>query len=246
LNDKHQSYGLLLESPEPLPADRVQDIHLAMAGVPDAIDEFDHALKLIRADVGRITAPAGGGSLDFNKQWVEVLLLENSDLSAYRIEYRDNKTDASAFNSYYTFAPESVYPAGTKLIIYNGPKPGVETAQTEHVLLYSGHTAQSFIPGGTYIRLVDADGSVVHQRPFFRDSGYAAQNCHIIRSRDETRLFFFIKKNGFEYSELQHAIYRIAFTFLRDAGDDKPVLKRFGYSDLEEGRIEFSLPAFLP
>ena len=246
LNDKHQSYGLLVESPEPLPADRVQDITLVMAGVPDAIDEFDATVKLIRADVRRITPLVGGGSPDFNKQWVEVLLLEKTDLSAYRIEYRDNKTDDGAFNSYYTFAPESVYPAGTKLIIYNGLKPGVEAAQTEHVLLYSDHTAQPFIPGGTYIRLVDADDSVVHQRPFFQDSGYAAQNCHIIRSRDETRLFLFIRKDGFEYSELQHAIYRIAFTFLRDAGDDKPVLKRFGHSDREEGQIEFSLPAFLP
>ena len=122
----------------------------------------------------------------------------------------------------------------------------MEAAPTEHVLLYSGHTVQSFIPNGTYIRLVDAADSVVHQRPFFQNSRYATQDCHIIRNQDETRLFFFVKKNGFEYSALQPAIYRIAFTFLRDTGDDKPVLKRFGYSDREEGQIEFSVPAFLP
>ena len=68
----------------------------------------------------------------------------------------------------------------------------------------------------------------------------------MIRNQDETRLFFFIKENGLEYSELRHVIYRIAFTFLRDTDDDKPVLKRFGYRDREEGHIEFSLPAFLP
>ena len=247
LNDKNQSYGLLLESPEPLPADRVQGITLSMTGLSETIDEFDHTLKLIRADIQRITPPRGRGNPDYNEQWVEVLLLEKTDLSAYRIEYRDNTAgEDEAFNLYYTFAPDSVYAAGTKLIIYNGLKPEVETAQTEHVPLYAGQIAQSFIPSGTYIRLVDADDSIVHQRPFLQDSRYTTQDVHMIRNQDETRLFFFIKENGLEYSELRHVIYRIAFTFLRDTGDDKPVLKRFGYNDREEGQIEFSLPAFLP
>lgn len=247
LNDKNQSYGLLLESPEPLPAGRVQGIALSIAGLSETLGEFDHALKLIRAGIQRLTVPRRGRNPDYNKQWLELLLLEKSDLSGYRIEYRDSAAgDDEPFSLYYTFAPGAVYPAGTRLTIYNGPKPDVATPPTEHLLLYAGHTAQSFIPGGTSIRLVSADGSVVHQRPFFQDFGYTAQDVHIIRNRDETRLFFFIKKNGSEYSELQPGIYRIAFTFLRDTGDGSPVLKRFGYTDPEEGQIEFSLPAFLP
>ena len=67
-----------------------------------------------------------------------------------------------------------------------------------------------------------------------------------VAAKDETRLLFFIKQNGLAYSELTRGIYCIAFTFLRDTGDPKAVLKRFGYTDQETGHIEFSLPAFLP
>jgi hypothetical protein len=103
LNDKNQSYGLLLESPEPLPAERVQGITLSMTGLSETIDEFDHTLKLIRAGIQRVTPPGGGGKPDYNKQWVEVLLLEKVDLSGYRIEYRDNTArEDEAFNLYYT------------------------------------------------------------------------------------------------------------------------------------------------
>ncbi len=242
LNDKNQSYGLLLESTEPLPAERVQNITLSMTALSETIDEFDHTLKLIRADIKHISTG------DYNEQWVEVLLLEKTDLSGYRIEYRDNAVgEDEAFTSFYTFVLASVYSAGTKLIIYNGVEPAdAATMPTEHVTLYAGHSAESFIPSGTHIRLVDADDTVVHHRPFFQDSRYTPQDVHIIRNQDETRLFLFIKENGLEYSALQHVIYRIAFTFLRDTGNDKPELKRFDYNDQEEGQIEFSLPAFLP
>src|ERR1041384_4366225 len=139
-----------------------------------------------------------------------------------------------------------VFPAGTKLIINNGEEPGVAPGPTEHVPLYAGHNAQSFVPGGTYIRIVDAEDTIVHQRPFLRDSRYTTQDVHLIRNPDQTRLLFFIKQNGLDYSELSRGIYRIAFTFLRDTGDPKTVLKRFGFSDAETGHIEFSIPTFLP
>jgi hypothetical protein len=42
------------------------------------------------AGIQRVTPPGGRGKPDYNKQWVEVLLLEKVDLSGYRIEYRDN------------------------------------------------------------------------------------------------------------------------------------------------------------
>ena len=155
LNDKNQSYGLLLESPEPLPAERVQGITISMTSVSQTIDEFHNTLKLIRADIQRITPPGEGVYPDFNEQWVEVLLLEKTDLSGYRIEYRDNAAEDEAFNLFYTFAPASVYPAGTKLIIHSGVKPDVATSQ-RNTCRSMPDTSQPFIPSGTYIRLVDA------------------------------------------------------------------------------------------
>jgi hypothetical protein len=239
LNDKNQSYGLLLESPEPLPAERMQSITISMANAAETIEEFQGTVKLIRADIQRTVS-------DFNEQWIEVLLLEKTDLSGYRIEYRDRTAeDDEPFNLYYTFAAGSVFPAGTKLISYNGEEPSVAPAPTEHVPLYSGHSSQSFVPRGTYARIVDAEATIVHQRSFFQDSRYTAGDVHLIRNQDETRLLFFVKQNGLDYTDLPRGIYRIAFTFLRDTGDPKAVLKRFGFSDQETGHIEFSIPATL-
>ena len=233
LNDKNQSYGLLLESPEPLPAERVQTITISIADIAETIEEFQGTVKLIRADL--------------NEQLIEVLLLERTDLSGYRIEYRSRTAeDDEPFNLYYTFAAASVFPAGTKLIINNGEEPGVAPPPAEHVPLYAGHSTQSFVPGGIVVRIVDVQDTIVHQRPFLRNSRYTTQDVHLIRNQDETRLLFFIKQNGMDYSSLTRGIYRVAFTFLRDTGDPKSVLRRFGFSDEETGQIEFSLPTFLP
>ena len=46
-----------------------------MTSVSQTIDEFDHTLKLIRADIQR-NISGKGGNPDYNEQWVEVLLLE--------------------------------------------------------------------------------------------------------------------------------------------------------------------------
>lgn len=229
INDKDQSYGLLLESPEPLPAARVQDVIISRNSVAESIDEFRNTVKLIRTS--------------FNEQWIEVLLLEEIDLSGYRIEYRERAAeDDEPFTLYYTFGAGSVYPVGTKLIVNNGVAPNVAPAPIEHVRLYAGHSAQSFVPGGAYVRIVDANDEVVHQRPFFRDSRYTRQDVALIRNQDETRLFIFIKQNGADFSELTPGIYRLAFTYLRDTGDETAVLKRFGFNGEETGQIEFSIP----
>jgi hypothetical protein len=211
----------------------VQTITLSIADIAEIIEEFQGAVKLIGADL--------------NAQMIEVLLLEQTDLSGYRIEYRRRTAaDDEPFNLYYTFAAGSVFPAGTKLIINNGEEPGVAPAPTEHVTLYAGHSTQSFVPDGTIVHIVDAEDTIVHQRPFFRDSRYATHDVHLIRNQDETRLLFFIKQNGLDYSDLARGIYRIAFAFLRDTGDPKSVLKRFGFTDAETAHIEFSIPALLP
>lgn len=246
LNDVNQSYGFLLECPEPLPAQRVQEITLFRSSVAEPIDEFHNRIKLIGAEIQRTTIP-GTRRSDYNRQWIEILLLERTDLSGYKIEYRDNAADEEdAFNLFYTFAPGSIYPVGTKLIIYNGANPNVLPESTEHMLLYAGHNARSFIPSGTTVRLVDTANKIVHQRPFFGNTSFTVQDLHLVRSQDETRLFFFVKGNGLEYSELLNAAYRISFTFLRDLGNGALLLKRFGYSEAEKGQIEFSLPTFLP
>ena len=139
LNDQSQSYGLLLESPEPIPAERVQQIELHKFAPSNAspIEPFAGAVKLIGAKLQRDRS-GGIQIITFNETWIELLLLDTTDLSGYQVEIKaHSEQDDLMYTQYYTFGANSIYKAGTKIIIYNGAAPSVPN-DDEHVSLMQG------------------------------------------------------------------------------------------------------------
>jgi hypothetical protein len=244
VNDGSRSHGLLFESPEPLDWDRLE-ITLVHTDISDAVEEFDNKIKIVDASIA--TTQNNGGPEDYNKQWVDLLVLETGDLSGYTIEHLAAEApEDEAYQTFYTFTEYLVYNAGTLVRIYSGQDPGHAPDDVEPVYLYAGYQSQAFQSTGELIRLRSADGETRHNRLFFLKETFSELDVNLVRSQDGTRFFAFVKDGGQESSELRTGMYRFQFTFKRDIGSEHPVLKRFGFSSAEETFIEFSLPAFLP
>jgi len=244
MNDKSQSHGLLLESPEPLDWDRTE-LEVFFSDLSETIEEFDNAVKIIDGGVENIFASS---EIDIyhNNQWVDILVLETTDLSGFTVEYLPTSTDEEAtYQEYYRFPENSLYLAGTLIRIYNGSQP-TSSDETEHINLYADHQSGTLSAAGTLIRINNAHHEILHTRPIFSDAGLNELESNIIRNQDGTRAFIFVKSRNDEFSELDNGIYRLDFKFKRDIGLNAPILKRFGFTDAEETFIEFSLPCFLP
>jgi hypothetical protein len=240
MNDKHQSYGLLLESPEPLDWDRTE-LEVLFANRGDTVEEFDSRVKITDASVESIGIPREI-SIDYNSQWIEILVLETTDLSGFTIDYLPvSASEGEAYKEYYRFPEESLYLAGTLIRIYNGSEPASSSAANEPVYLYANHNQGTFEAAGTYVRIKDAGNEVLHTRLLLSNTGLNKVDSNIIRNQDGTRAFIFVRSGNDEFSELDDGIYRLEFTFKRDIGSDAPILKRFGFTDAEETFIEFSL-----
>ncbi|MCF6154504.1 MAG: hypothetical protein E3K36_04465 [Candidatus Brocadia sp.] len=244
MNNKHQSYGLLLESPEPLDWDRTE-LTVLFANRVDTIEEADTVVKIIDGGVENVAVPGKTNieeiSIYSNNQWVDILVMATTDLSGFIVEYLSTSAgEGEEYQEYYRFPENSLYLAGTRIRIYNGPQP-TSPDKTEHVNLYAGHQSGIFEAAGTYIRIKDTDNEILHTRPIFSTAGLAEVDSNIIKNQDGTRAFIFIKSGNNEFSELDNGIYRLDFEFKRDIGPNTPILKRFGFTDVEETFIEFSL-----
>jgi hypothetical protein len=244
MNDRRQSYGLLLESPEPLDWSRTE-LKILFANRSDTIEEVDSVVKIIDGSVENIGTPREI-SISYNKQWIDILLLETRDLSGYTIEYLPTSAgEEKTYQEYYRFPENSLYLAGTVIRVYNGSRP-TSDEETEHVNLYADHQTGTLDAAGTLIRIKDAHDGPLHTRPIFSNARLNKLDSNIIRNQDGTRAFIFVRSGDAEFSQLGDGIYRLNFEFKRDIGSDAPILKRFGFTHAEETGIEFSLPCFLP
>lgn len=250
LNDKNRSYGLLLESPEPLDWARTE-LNVFFSSRSETIEEFDSVVKIIDGGIENIAALPVASissnnpeiSISYDNQWVDILVLETTDLSGFTVEYLPTSAgEEETYQEYYSFPENSLYLAGVLVRIHNGSQP-TSSDETEHINLYAAHQSGTIDAGGTFIRIKDADNEILHTRPVLSDAGLNELDSNIIRNQDGTRAFIFVKSGNDEFSELDNGIYRLDFKFKRDIGPDAPILKRFGFSDTEETFIEFSLEA---
>ena len=96
------------------------------------------------------------------------------------------------------------------------------------------------------IRLLNAEGEVVHSRVFLRDNAYANETFDQVTNLDGTRAFLFISTAGSLWSSLKIGNYRFQLTWHRDIGATETRQMRYGFSDDEVVQLDFSLPAGLP
>ena len=236
LSDKASTYGLLLESPEPLDWERVS-LSAFYAGLQQQLDIHDEVIRLSAASIRPASDP--------NQQYVDVFCRDRTDISGYTLEYRAlSAAEDDPYSQLYTFAENSSFDPGTLVRVHLGeaPTPG---EGTEHVYLYAGPVDAPFSHQGEVIRLLDNAGKVVHSRIFLGQGSYSELKINRVRNADNTRVFIF-SQGITSWTELARGFYKLTFTYQRDIGENAPLLMRYGFSQAEEVSLDFSLPALLP
>src|SRR5690606_38296485 len=152
MNDKNRSYGLLLESPEPLDWERT-DLRVFFSVGDETLEEFENKIKIIGGSIESVGIPPT--IIDYNFQWVDILVMETADLFGFEIEYLPSTAGKEGvYQQYFSFSESHVYLSGTLIRIYNGSPPSVSD-ETEHIHLYANRQSITFDSTGTYLRIKD-------------------------------------------------------------------------------------------
>ena len=232
LSDAGGSYGLLLESPEPMDAGRIE-FSLRHRQRPWPMEEFSGPLKLVDANL--------------HDQWIELLALETSDLSAHIIQFEAAADPGGeGFTDFYTFAGGEIVLAGQRIRVHAGPDPHADEGVGEVLHRYLGATDRTIDEQAQRIRLLDNSGNPLHQRVLYSNNVYVELEPLAIWNADASRAFLFDTRGGALFRTLADGRYRLHLEFNRDPGDGRPVLKRLGSSANEAPYVEFDLPATLP
>jgi hypothetical protein len=240
LNDKNGTCGFLLETPEPFDPQRCE-WSLQFANKADPVEEFYSTVKITGGSVTGTIARLDNTQV-FSNQWVDILMLQSTDLSDFTIDYRAVASTEEEYVVYYHFGTGSTYPAGTLVRIYSGAAPASTPEPIEHTYLYANHSSETLSSSGTFIRIKNAESQVLHTRAIYSEAAFDELTTTFYQNEDGTRLFLFSESGTKPYSELQDGIYQLQAAYKRDIGADGPVLKRFGFSNTEEAALVFSLP----
>lgn len=228
INDSVASYGFLFESPEPLDWDRCT-CSLEHAAVLTQVSEHSGIIKIV------------GGNITQGNEFIEILVMESSNLSAFIIEYQQlNETESNNWQVYFQFAPGSAYPAGTLLRIRNSPEQETNVSAAEEVILYTGDT-DALLSGNLSFRIKNSEREILHTRVIHFAEEFTVKPVRNIFNVDGTRCFIFLPWGTTPFSKISAGLYKLTWTFQRSIGIAKPTLKRFGFSDAEVAILEFSV-----
>ncbi|MEM6767542.1 MAG: hypothetical protein AAF655_21575 [Bacteroidota bacterium] len=241
LNDSHGAYGFMLESPEPIPHERVPNIGLSSVPYEGDIMSQKAAVKIIDAYISG-KAQNQTGDNDDRTQRVELLVLEERDLSGYRVAYQENM-DAEDSLLFYQFEEESIYPVGTKIVIFYGRESNATHESIEEVHLFAEMDIQPFSGEKMRVQLLNEEDEILQVHPFFPAKQFMEEYIQVVRNRDHTRFFIMpvSKTKKVRYVNLHNGLYRLSLTYLRDVGEDELVLRRFGQTTSESVKLDFVL-----
>jgi hypothetical protein len=242
LNDRDADYGFLLESPEALDWGRL-GLALSTANPAQPVTEWRIGpAKLIDAE---LVTFARNPSPDYNRQWVELMVQQDIDLTGHVLDAAA-AADPESFAPLFVFPAGSLYRAGTVLRVHMGADPGSDPQSREDVYLYADHGESRLAARSMTLRLTTADRTVLHARPFQRGLGSQAAAARLIPSADGARAFLIpLAANGTPGTPLARS-HRLELTWQRDIGAAAPVLKRFGFTGPERTTLHFDMAARLP
>ena len=203
---------LHVRTSEPIDWSRTS-LELRHAAAPPAPSHFPRSVKMIAAS--------------FADDSLTLLMREPADVSGWTIQLRS----ASDWQTWFTFAADERFPAGTRVCIHAGT---TAPAQEQVVQRFTG-SAPAFGNGPVELRLLAADGVEVHTRRFLAGSDYAAVAANVLRRRDGTAFFVSVPA-------LATGTYRLHFVFRRDNRAADPaslVLSEGGVSSPETADLDF-------
>jgi hypothetical protein len=176
----------------PLPAYDIREGVEACLGAtlpcPDPTDPGDSSedgeLRIIRAS---INPPGKDLRTEYNEEWVDLMLLEDTNLNGYEVEHTINPgTPDEALERYYLFKNNLILPAGAILRIHSGaaaddpvPSPGV----VHWYVADPGEVGNWRLNNqGDTLRVLNPDGEVVDTQSFLPVSYYpvSAETVYLV------------------------------------------------------------------
>ncbi len=237
LNDENNTYGLLLESPEPIDWNRVTT-EFFHKGSDEEITECLSDVKLIDAQL------QGSESENFNNEYIDILIKEKNDLSGCTVLCK--KTDEQDFSIYYTFGENEIFQTGAIIRIHSGKESEYESSEIEHLFKTDpeGVAKSVFDADIVAIKINDKSGILLHEHSFMKYSIAERINKNrysIVHNQDYTKSFLFIEDNNNIYSSFEEGRYKLSFIFKRKMTGAME-LKRLGSSlHPEKTYIEFEI-----
>lgn len=242
LEDANGRYGFMIESPEPIQWEVNEPGRVTIEKAEKAVDTVDPPSPAFGIVKFVNCVLSGDGDED---EVVDILVQDDVDLAGYKIEHAYNTT--TPFDTYYEFAPDSHYRAGIVIRIHSGEAPFSASPNPEVKDLYIGSSAEILSNDGETLRLVDSEGTEIHRRKFIPTTFAEFSNIVLAPDSDGTRTFiYFLDDNTDWLSQLEQGTYRLTWAFKRNAGNNLPILRRFGSADAEQAVLEFNIPAQLP
>jgi hypothetical protein len=92
------------------------------------------------------------------------------------------------------------------------------------------------------VRLLDADGSELHQRSFFTQNLSSSQ-YKTLRSRDGTRALLFFRNRRISVGSIPSGSLQMSWSFERNIMPEEPILRRMGSDNAEIIEIVVAPPA---
>ncbi len=180
--------------------------------------------------------------------WVEIFARDETTLDGYKLEITED-APLPPFKLYFTFPQGTILRAGKRLRI--GPTPA---ARREWGIGYLTGEQTQLTAKTTWIRLSDNTGQVIHLQVVQPDANYAAplvldlsttglSNGLLLPNADGTRTLLLLKDlAGLAGAvSIPNGAYSLIFEFLRDIGQEAPVLREAGLTTLELATLLFSL-----
>lgn len=240
LRDDSQFYGVLLECPEPVLAERMT---LRLLKHPTQTDSSTAPEAWVRiAGIGLAVDDAPSQLID---EYVDLILTESASLQGAKLQIRSATGD---WVDYYTFPASLPLSEGSLVRVHTGSSAFDLSSDLEaehHYVLDSGGTALRRLPPPPLacIRLLGADGLPLHERSILT-GGFADQDFRVLRSRDGTRALIFLSNTATPVQSLASGTLRLRFAFLRDISQYKagaPVLRRLGSESPELADMDITL-----
>ena len=245
LRDSIHNYGLLIESPEPIDWQRVDFDLFEITSEPNTTTMVNGPLKIINAVIDPEGRDKPG---EYNLEWIELLVLEDLDLTGFQIQDLSKPgTDQESYHRYYEFEKNSRYSSGTILRIHSGANPAVDVSDPPGVIhLYVAKQGQKgkwrLNNSGDTVRIIDKNKTNIHWRCFTKEpANRNLENRLIVASKDGTRAFIFRLLDDNSLVDLVMGIYELDISFQLDLGNDLPVLSRSGDTSVETTTLTLNL-----
>ena len=192
-------------------------------------------LKIVAGGFAPSNQPA-----DLTAEFAEVLIMESTNPAGATLQVRRAGGD---WQDYFVFPDDGIIPEGAVLRVHTGSEANdvAPTPEREHLYAQDagGAAVRQFPAADATVRLLNADGAVLHERSFYTQV-LTASEFRILRSRDGTRALVFFREGRNAIGNIPAGALELSWTFDRNIMPEEPILRRMGSDRREDTSIVFA------